>query len=179
MIVRVNLAVLKGCKCTRLSVQSVLQSGVSGTEGRAWVNQATQRSAGGGIVPQRVSSSNYPGMMAAGVSVIPSSMAPTMISEDSPSTAFRSSGMVKSASVSTLLAQTTLSDSSAVPVSAMEAPMMQWPPGVRVANVSSGAYDPNVRLMPHGGQVEYPDMSAASLLLGAEASLGSQQQRRS
>lgn len=145
----------------------MLQSGVSGSEGRGWVNHVQQRSAAGGAVPQRVSSSNYPGMMAAGVSVIPSSMAPTMLSEDGTSTVFRG-GMVKSASVSTLLAQTTLSDSSAVPVSAMEAPMMQWPPGVRVANVASGVYDPSVRVMTHGGQADFPDISAASLLLGAE-----------
>lgn len=146
----------------------MLQSGVSGTEGRAWVNHTAQRSAAGGMVPQRVSSSNYPGMMAAGVSVIPSSMAPTMISEDSPSTAFRNNGMVKSASVSTLLAQTTLSDSSAVPVSAMEAPMMQWGPGGPGVQVASRVYDPNMRVMTHGGQAEFPDMSAASLLLGAD-----------
>lgn len=146
-----------------------MQSGVSATEGRAWVNHSQQkRAAAPGMVPQRVSSSNYPGMMAAGVSVIPSSMAPTMMSEDGTTNGFHPRGMIKSASVSTLMAQATISDSSAVPVSTMEAPMMQWPPGTRLAAVPSGAYDPSMQQMPPGAQPEFPNMSAASLLLGAE-----------
>lgn len=99
--------------------------------------------------------------------LVPTSMglaSPNMMSQEVASGAFRSRGMVKSASVSTLLAATTLSDTTGMPAATMgmDTRYMHWPQGAAVG--VCGGYDTHVAHGGGGGG----DLSAASLLLGAD-----------
>lgn len=113
-------------------------------------------------------------VLPANMQFVPTSMAPglgspNMMSQEAASGAFRNRGMVKSASVSTLLAATTLSDTTAIATNGaamgMEPRYVQWPQpaGMPTSAAYHSQHAQHAARSGCGG-----DLSAASLLLGAD-----------